>query len=131
MSKGLRPFKNDLKKLAQILDVNLGTVVRKVAFDLHAKIVLRTPVDTGRARAGWDITVSDPTQYLPPPGQYGDKGPPSGVEIHGDQPVYVVNNVEYIEALEYGHSKQAPAGMVRISIVEEIAEIEETIAALT
>jgi hypothetical protein len=30
---------------------------------------------------------------------------------------YLVNNLPYIKPLEYGHSKQAPQGMVRISVV--------------
>jgi hypothetical protein len=35
--------------------------------------------------------------------------------------VFIYNNVEYILALEFGSSKQAPAGMFRISF-EEIVQ---------
>lgn len=130
MSQALVRFKGDLKKLAEKLDINIGIVQRKITFDLFTKITLRTPVDTGRARAGWDVTVGEPTAYVPPEGTYGDKPFPEGVQINGEQPSYVVNNLEYIEALEHGHSKQAPAGMVRISMLEVQAEIEDVLATL-
>jgi hypothetical protein len=51
-----------------------------------------TPVDTGRARAGW---------------RYEDLS---------DNQKRIYNQVEYIIFLEFGHSRQAPLGMVRIAI---------------
>lgn len=57
----------------------------KTLLDLHGELVMNTPVDTGNARAGWTVnTVA----------------------------MSVENNVEYIEALNNGHSQQAPAGFV-------------------
>jgi hypothetical protein len=37
------------------------------------------------------------------------------------QTIWLFNNVPYIEALEMGHSKQAPAGMLKIAIVNAVA----------
>jgi hypothetical protein len=58
----------------------------------------RTPIDTGNARSGWE------------------RFPPGLSEIGTTQWVY--NDVPYIVALEYGHSRQAPNGMARITAAE-------------
>jgi hypothetical protein len=70
------------------------TVFRKTALEVEKRVVIRTPVDTGRARAGW------------------------GLAMQGKFTAVLANNVPYIVKLEYGHSKQAPAGMVRPTLAE-------------
>lgn len=62
----------------------------KMAADLHAGLMRATPVDTGRARNGWQLTP-------------------------GDEPV-IENQVPYIGVLNDGHSKQAPAMFVEAEI---------------
>jgi hypothetical protein len=42
-----------------------------------------------------------------------------------------VSNIPYIEALENGHSKQAPQGMIALSVAETVAEIEGLLAGMT
>jgi hypothetical protein len=37
--------------------------------------------------------------------------------------IWIYNNLPYIERLEFGHSQQAPLGMVRISIAEIETEL--------
>lgn len=117
----LYKFSADLTAFARTLDLNLATIVRKIAFDLFAELTKRTPVDTGRARAGWGVSIDVPDITTVPP------EPPEGVTlpapglpnlsaVDGTQVVYILNNVVYIEALEDGHSEQAPAGMVRLSL---------------
>ena len=64
--------------------------VSKVTLDAHADLVRATPVDTGQARQGWEVTT--PTTV--------------------DQPGIIENNVEHIVYLNDGHSKQAPDGFV-------------------
>ena len=44
-------FAGDLKKFAQSTNLEIETVVRKVAFDIYKGITQKTPVDTGRAKA--------------------------------------------------------------------------------
>ena len=38
--------------------------------------------------------------------------------------MFIVSNLAYIEALENGHSQQAPQGMVTISVAEIEADID-------
>lgn len=124
-------FEAPLVEFAAALNLNFGIAVKRVSFDILTRIVERTPVDTGRARSAWDLTVGEPSSYVPPPLPPGAVGalvedPASGlsVAITGESVIYVVNNLDYIEPLENGHSQQAPAGMVRITLAEVAAEIE-------
>lgn len=62
----------------------------KMLLDLHAGLVLRTPVDTGQLRAGWTVDT--------------DAGK-------------IENNVTYvIEVMENGHSRQTPPGTITSEI---------------
>lgn len=87
----------------------------------------------GRARANWAISIVTPSNSLS-----ANADPEEGVEtnypISGlqeaagfaamskakfGQTIWIYNNVRYIKRLEDGHSqKQAPAGMVAVSIAE-------------
>ena len=127
-----RHIRNFLK--GSNIDVELG--LKKFAFDLIARIIAidRMPVDTGRARGGWiysaeklmrdgaggkfiattksgnySLSAENEGKRM---GKYSEnfRGPNKWIEI--------VNGVRYIVFLEYGHSKQAPFGMVRVSMRE-------------
>lgn len=86
------------------------------AQDLLAETAEATPVRTGRARAGWHLSRDPNSDWTPgraegrEPAEFMGPGDESGA------PVYLVNNVEYIMALEMGRSDQAPAGMVRAAV---------------
>ncbi len=45
--------------------------------------------------------------------------------------VILLNNVEYIEPLENGHSGQAPEGMIEITVAELLAEIDTILEGLS
>lgn len=110
---------------------------KQVILGLDTKIVLRTPVDTGRARGNWLPSIGQ----APEIGETGLLGDASVQEILGrigdlkiGDTFWISNNVEYIAVLEYGlypnppkhptgktvggFSTQAPAGFVRISVQE-------------
>lgn len=100
---------------------------RKVVLEALRRIVLRTPVDTGRARGNWQTTISHPaTGQLETVDKQGDdtinKGLAAIATLPPYQVVYIANNLEYIEFLEEGSSEQAPDGMVKMT-VEELRQI--------
>lgn len=111
-------FAADLEKIAKrfctdsVRDVAVATAV-----SLHSRITLKTPVDTGRARANWFVAEGAPR--IATTESVTAQKPPS---LKGDSVIYITNSLPYIVPLEYGHSKQAPAGMVRLSIAEEMVE---------
>ena len=129
-------------------------VKRKFAFACYAEIAKRTPVDTGRARANWNVSVGKP-DYSTDEEKTCKDGEPlphkeSEFEADGDESIYITNNLPYIKTLEFGgypeevkkgtwvkgksrgkgkrgpghyeirsrggYSKQAPQGMVGITL---------------
>ena len=86
------------------------------------ELIRQTPVDTGRARAGWSIGT-EPSEWTPPPGVWEefisngfvDAAVAKGLtnkNLSEADVIYICNNVQYIMALEAGWSKQAPQGFI-------------------
>ena len=126
--RGLGMWVDDL---AQKLDLDLATVARKLTLDAWTKLSRRTPVDTGRARASWIVSVNEPGGGPPLlPGNYPPPAAPGVDGIDGSTAIFVTSNLIYMEALENGHSKQAPKGMVRITVAEIAAEIDVLLSSL-
>lgn len=124
MSQAFQKFAAELDEfLVKQIPENIIIIQKKVVFELLRRFVLRTPVDTGRARGGWHVTINAIND--------SDLG---GVDLSGSgvfsaakkvmaalgryETVYINNNVTYIPFLDAGSSKQAPAGMIDVSIEE-------------
>lgn len=129
-------FSLDISKWIEKAGGNMDAVVRKIAFDIGARIIMRTPVDKGRARGNWVLGVGHPV--INPDtskcDRYRTKANPRGAGNSSakadllvgldaykpgkDQSIFITNSVPYIGRLEYGWSKQAPTGMVRVTLAE-------------
>lgn len=77
----------------------------------------------GRARGGWQAGVGSmptgDTGRIDPSGREAIAAGAAVIEGWPAQGVlWIANSVPYIGRLEYGHSKQAPAGMVRATFAE-------------
>lgn len=108
-------------------------VVRKVALDVGSRVVMRSPVDTGRFRANWQYGVGQPNPTVL---EAVDKdGSTSIARISagsataklGDV-IYVSNSLPYALRLEAGWSQQAPAGMVGLTVQEFQAAVNRSAA---
>jgi hypothetical protein len=113
-------FAADLEKAAQVLGIESAREVAvTLTYQLDRLITQGTPVDTGRARANWFVSEGAPrletTESIVP-----EPRP----RLTGESVMFITNSLPYIVPLEYGHSKQAPYGMVR----KAIAEVQATIA---
>lgn len=106
---------------------------RRISLEALRKIVRRTPVDTGRARGNWQTSVGAPVDGV----LYVDDKSGGGAIARGDNAtdglkpfttVWIANNLPYIEPLENGHSQQAPAGMVGVTLAELAAGLNEAAA---
>jgi hypothetical protein len=125
-----------LGKIAQLLDLRIETVVKKVGLDIFTGTVQRMPVDTGRARASVEIQLDSPSQNVPPENKKGAPLSPSdagkaaaamdGVDVR-KQKIYITSALDYVQYLEGGSSKQAPAGMFGISVQAVATEIDQII----
>lgn len=102
----------------------------------------RTPVDTGRARAGWAAFADSegfPLRIGGNPEGVAKGRPEGSFDLFRSKDgvtLQIRNAVPYIVPLEYGHSDQAPAGFVRIALRklrtgirgEALATLKEKIA---
>ena len=111
-------------------------LVRASALGLGAAIVQKSPVDTGRFRANWQYGAGQINFSTDAP---EDKTGSSSigkiaVGLQGwkrGETIYVTNSLPYAKRLEYdAWSKQATAGMVRISVMEFKANIKKQAASL-
>lgn len=92
-------------------------VQRWAVLESYSRMVTRSPVDTGLFKGSWGIQKGSP--YSVQPG-----GMEVALEWKDDGSMFIANNLPYAVALEYGHSKQAPNGVARITAAEIGAEIE-------
>ena len=119
----------DLSKYADSTVKKTDQAFRKIASEIGRRIILRTPVDTGRARGNWFPGVGRPHAGAT---DAGDKNGADAIArivstAQSWRPVsgsfFISNNLPYIEVLERGRignkgSTQAPRGMVAITVAE-------------
>ena len=117
-------FEMQLKEFSDVLLPEYQTIfVKKISMELLKKLINKSPVDTGRFRGAWVVGRNTADRSEP------DTADPSGTStemkgindinsIREGDIVYLSNNLDYALMLEYGWSKQAPAGMVAISLNE-------------
>lgn len=118
-------FTVDISKFIDKAKGQEQLVIRKICLELFNKVILKSPVDTGRFRANWNASIN-----------YPDKSVSNSLDKTGigtiaknnaiisnfsvnDNSIYLTNNLPYAYRLEFeGWSKQAPQGMARISVME-------------
>ena len=102
---------------------DLNKAARAVALDLFSRVIVRSPVDTGRFRGNWQIDVSIVPEGWAEQFDRGgqatiDKGRAGLAAYKLGQTISIRNNLPYAVALENGHSGQAPTGVVKVTVVE-------------
>jgi len=113
-------FSLDLTNFIKKTKGNADIIIRKVGLDITKNIIKRTPIDTGRARANWQVGRTLSANQTEAKDKTGNNTTKKASEIinrmNAGGIFYIFNNLEYINRLEYGSSKQAPHGMVRITL---------------
>jgi hypothetical protein len=115
---------------------NIVDVPRAIKFAMFTRIVQRTPVDKGAHRQNWIVTLNSYDYNFDENKRKGGKVLSEGLSkirsAKGDEKTVFQNNGPAIEKLEYGgygpnspsgktingFSKQAPRGMVGITMQE-------------
>lgn len=121
-------FTADLRAFQVQLAQHMDELVQNIAFEIAENIIVGgkyapgTPVDTNFARSSWWVSIgemgeghqpADNPLKLPPAGP-ADTSKVASAKA-GDN-VWIMTNTVYMIALEYGHSTQAPQGMVRLTL---------------
>jgi hypothetical protein len=116
----VQDFNAKVRRFANRLVPELvGVFYRRISLEILRGVVFLTPVDTGRARGNWQLTLVDPAN-----GERSDwdkrdpvrEGAALLAAMKELQVVWVSNNVSYIRYLEQGSSDQSPAGMLAVTM---------------
>ena len=112
-------FALDLSKACEKAKGHTEIMARKVMLDLFSRVIVKSPVDTGRFRANWNVGYSSPdkTTTSATDSALGKvQTEIATAKLEGS--IFLTNSLPYSIRLENGWSGQAPAGMVRLSLVE-------------
>lgn len=130
-------FAIDVSRFVAKAKLAPSVVVRKLTTDILTSVVLKTPVDAGRARANWNVSLNrvDTSVSVTTTDVGGQKtihfGNAAISKWEPGDTIYIANSLPYIRRLEYdGWSKQAPAGMVRITLAQAQQFIKAAVASL-
>lgn len=141
-------------EIAKKQKLEIATVVREFAILAFSRVIMRSPVDTGRFRANWNISYGSPdtnTSAITDPSGAGKLAAVNAAVL--SFPIggvfYLCNSLPYARVLEYGeypdppirgsqkrgedeptihvvggYSKQAPRGMVRVVAAEMKSSVD-------
>lgn len=143
-------FADEVERFCKKADARKHIVLRKILFDLSTALVMKSPVGDpdywiwpappgytgGRFRGNWQYGLNAPnittTQTIDKDGSSTIDGIFTKVD---DKPFgnvhYVTNSLPYAKRLEDGWSRQAPHGMVRLTVNEFIPIVREAARALS
>ena len=108
----------------------MNLAVRKISLEIFSRVILKSPVDTGRFRGNWQVAIgSVPSGTLELDDKTGtatvSKADLKLVGAGAGDTIYLANNLPYAVRLEEGYSTQAPAGMVALTVQEFAAIVDE------
>jgi hypothetical protein len=114
---------------------NIEKVRRVYAFEILRRVIMRSPVDSGRFRSNWLTTINKETNEtkdtMDKSGNLAMKeGKVKIDDVKGDDTIIMQNNVSYGAKIEYGgftkkpetaktiggYSRQAPKGVVGVTM---------------
>ena len=124
MAGNAREFKLQLSKEWQAKQEDIAEAVAVIGLECLSRVVKKSPVDTGRFKGNWVTSMSYPSMEVR---QIEDKSGgvsiKDGADVLAAYPdtlpvIYIQNNLPYANRLENGWSKQAPKGMVALTVAE-------------
>ena len=125
----LANFSNRISRVGEDVEDGTDRVVRQAAVAVNQTVTLATPVDTGRARANWQVGIGAPVLEAT---EDTDKNGNATINRNNGkialrqkrQTVYISNNVPYIGRLNAGSSAQAPAGFVEEAVSIGVSAVQ-------
>lgn len=135
-----------LDQLARKVQLDLETVARKSTLDVYSAVAKRSPVDTGRFRANWNVSYGAPdtsvTESTDASRALREAQKALTLPVGGV--TYMSNSLPYARVIEYGQypnppknptgktvngfSVQAPQGVVRLSALEYSDYVKRALA---
>lgn len=132
----LGELNGEMRNTGQRVADNADRLVRRCALATDTALVLATPVDSGRARANWQVElgqaaegiIGDPNNKKEQFDKSGQSAIAQGTETisqyKSGSSINITNNLPYIERLNDGWSAQAPVGFVEKAVQVGISAIQ-------
>lgn len=126
----LKVFTQRIRRRARQVEAGASKALRVTALTINQTVITSTPVDTGHARANWQVGIDAPiTKEI-------DEDDVSGVATIARNASIIIsatprkaivlsNNVPYINFLNDGSSSQAPAQFVQLAILDAINAVKK------
>jgi len=116
-------FEDQLRAFQVKTERKMDMAARKVALEIFTRVILKSPVDTGRFRGNWQVGIgSVPNGTLELDDATGVATISAAAArlagVTAGNIIYLANNLPYARRLEEGYSQQAPAGMVALTVQE-------------
>lgn len=123
LNRSLALFNGRLRAFSGTVRQENTRLQRAVSLQVLVGVVMKTPVDTGRARGGWQLDVGGFTDrpFLPMDKSGGDtirRESANLGRLRFGGVVTIANPVVYAIYLEGGSSQQAPQGMLSLTLRE-------------
>lgn len=126
MANGFAEFERRMAAIGEEVERNVTDDVRRAALVVDQVAVVSTPVDTGRLRANWIVSVGHPTfSFREAPPASPEAGAQEALRQARDAisswtledgAIFISNNTDYAVPIDEGHSAQAPEGMTKQAI---------------
>lgn len=127
----LRQFADKMRRLDRELPQQLNSIVIRAAWRILDDLITVTPVDTSAAVSNWQVTVNAPVGNAIPAYVLGERGSTYAESaqvaleagssiIQNKQPgqaLFITNAIDYIQDLNDGSSRQAPANFVERAVI--------------
>jgi hypothetical protein len=125
----IKTFRRRMQRRGEQIQAGMHRKGSVAALRILSTVIPATPVDTGRARANWQTSIGAPIRDATTQvDQSGTSTITKGRSVVESRPagstIYITNNVPYIELLNQGYSRQAPANFVLIAIRAAIAGMQ-------
>jgi hypothetical protein len=133
----VRVFQADLARFAAKESAKATYLFRRVCSRVTDNVIgggqygPGTPVRSGFARNSWVTGINGPGQYVQPASPVGEGAGAGSAERRAElsterlalgDTFFLTSNCVYQRRLDYGHSKQAPAGHVRL-VMDQLKQI--------
>lgn len=126
-------FSIGIKLWTDKVEKRLNRILQKIEYNMLVQVVYLSPVKTGLFRGNWQVMINTVWPgTIAKTDKNGSRTIAAGNKViktkdPGDI-TYIINNLPYARRLEYGWSKQAPGGMVRIVSAQFKAVVAQSIA---
>ena len=114
-------FAEQIRHFTDKAEARANHAVKNIIGDIADELIFRTPVDTGRARANWQLGINQINKKVNP-NTFDPEGDATSNKLYSLIPqnvlglsIYIANSVPYIYDLENGKSRQAPNGMIKLT----------------